>query len=246
MMRTGIGLVAVFLIANPVFGQNNPEAVVKKAIEAHGGLPVLKKFPAGTTKFGGKLMNGGAEMAFSGSQVFAIPGKVRMEMTLVVNGQKSSLLQIVNGDKVRQTENGVVSKLDEPVLTELRGLAVSQEMSLLYPLLDTTKYTLIPEKDVPVGGQDAAVVITRAKGLKDARLFFDKKTGLLVAMQRKGLSPNLKEVDEVTTFTDYKTIDGLVVPMKSKVTHNGKPFMEITVSEYKPMETVDEKSFAIP
>jgi len=167
MMRTGIGLVAVFLIANPVFGQNNPEAVVKKAIEAHGGLPVLKKFPAGTTKFGGKLMNGGAEMAFSGSQVFAIPGKVRMEMTLVVNGQKSSLLQIVNGDKVRQTENGVVSKLDEPVLTELRGLAVSQEMSLLYPLLDTTKYTLIPEKDVPVGGQDAAVVITRAKGLKD-------------------------------------------------------------------------------
>jgi hypothetical protein len=167
-------------------------------------------------------------------------------MTLVMDGQKLSIVQVVNGNTVRQTENGKVSTLDEPLQAELRESAVIQEMSLLFPLLDTTKYTLIPEKDVPVSGQDASVLVARAKGLKDTRLFFDKKTGLLAAMQRKSINPSQKVVDEVTTFSDYKAIDGLIVPMKSKVTHDGKPFLEITVSEYKPLEKVDEKSLTLP
>jgi hypothetical protein len=245
MTRSMLGLLAVVMVTATVSAQNKPDGVVQKAIEAHGGLTVLKKFPAGASKIAGKVSINGTDFPFSGSLVFTIPGRVRSEMTMETPGQKVTVVQVVNGDKVHQTENGRRSQLDEPVQRELRESAVIQEMSLLYPLLDTTKYTLVQEKDVPVGGEDAAVIVVQSKGLKDTRLFFDRKTGRLVAMQRRGLDPSQKAVDEVTTFSDYKTIDGLVVPMKSKVAHDGKSFLEIIVAEYKPLEKVDDKPFMI-
>ena len=245
MTRTIIGVMVFLLGTIPATAQTKPEDVVKKAIEAHGGLSVLKKFNAGVSKIGGKMFVGQESYTFTGLQMFSIPGRVRMEITLETLGKKLTLVQIVNGDQVYQIENGVTGKIDEPFKAELRESAVSQELSLLYPLLDTTKYTLVAEKDVPVGGQNAAVIVVQSKGLKDTRLFFDRATGRLVAMQRRSLNPSQKAVDEVTIFSDYKAIDGLVVPMKSKVSHDGKPYMEIIVDSYKPLEKIDEKPFLI-
>jgi len=245
MTRSVIGLLACVLAAAPADAQPKPDDVIRKAIDAHGGLEVLKKYPAGTSKIGGKVSLGGGDLPFTGTLAFAFPGKVRMEMTIESLGQKASMIQVVNGDKVRQTENGVASKLDEVVRAELRESAVIQEITLLYPLLDPARYTLVAEKDAVLGGKPVAVVVVKSKGLKDARLFFEQKTGLLLGMQRRGLNPAQKAVDEVTLFADYKTIDGMVVPMKSKVSHDGKPFLELDVTEYKPLKTVDDKLFAV-
>lgn len=242
--RLAAGIVALVFATAPAIAQNKPEDVVKKAIDAHGGLAVLKKYPAGMSKISGKVFGPTAQIPFTGSLAFSIPGRVRMEMTAEALGQKAVLIQVVNGDKVRQTENGAVSKLDEAVKTELRESAVIQEMSMLYPLLDTSKYTLVTEKDTSVQGKECSSLLVKAKGLKDSRLYFDKKTGLLMALQRKGLSPERKVVEEVTSFSDYKAIDGMLVPMKSKVSHDGNPFLEIEVAEYKPLAKVDEKLFA--
>ena len=94
-------------------------------------------------------------------------------------------------------------------------------------------------------GRDCAVVSVKAKGLKEVKLSFDKKTGYIAAMHRKGLSPDQKVVDELTIFSDYKTVEGMVVPMRSKVTHDGKAFLELTVTEYKPVEKLDERLFTL-
>jgi hypothetical protein len=245
MTRTVCGLLAILLGAGVAAGQNRPDDLVKRAVEAHGGLAALKKYPAGTSRIGGKVIIEGKEFPFTGSLAFMIPGKVRMEMTVEAAGQKATLLQVVNGDKVRQTENGVPSKLDAAMQAELRESAVIQEMSLLYPLLDAGRYTLVADKDATIDGREAAAVVVKAQGLKDTRLFFDKKTGLLVGMQRQGLSPTQRKVDELTTFSDYKTVGGMVVPMTSKVSHDGKPFLEIGVTDYKPLEAVEAKFFTV-
>jgi len=36
-----------------------------------------------------------------------------------------------------------------------------------------------------------------------------------------------------------------MVPMRSRVSHDGKAFLEITVADYQPLETIDEKLFAV-
>ena len=221
-----------------------PADVIRKAIDAHGGLAVLKKYPAGTSKIAGKVNINGTDFPFTGSLAFAVPGKVKLDMAVEAFGQKTSLVQIVNGDKVKQLEAGLPSRLDPAMAAELKESAVIQEMSLLYPLLDAAKYTLTAEPAVAIDGKPAAAVLVRAKGLKDARLYFDAKSGVLVGMRREGLNPQQKKVDEMTVFADHRPAAGMVVPMRSKVAHDGKAFMDLTVTEYRPLEAIDEKTFA--
>lgn len=227
----------------PAAAQDRPEDVVKKAIAAHGGLDALKKFPAATIQGKGKLFVANAELPFAGSIVFQSPGKVRLEIVAEAGGRKVTLLQVVNGEAVKQTENGMPSKLDEATKAELRQSTMMQDMSLLFPLLDSARYTLGAEKDVQAAGTTCAVVLVKAKGLNDTRLYFDRKTGRLVQMERKGRNPEGKEINEVSVFSDFKPAGPILVPMKTVVTHDGRPFMEVTVTEYKPLEKTDDKLF---
>jgi outer membrane lipoprotein-sorting protein len=244
MARWTIGLVVAAVAAVPAAAQDAAEAVVKKAIDAHGGLETLKKYPAGTSKMKGTMTIMGLEIPFTGSIAFQVPAKYRLELEADAMGMKVALTQIVNGDQVKQLENGRPTPLPDAAKEELRQAAVLQELSLLYPLLDRAKYTLKAERDGDVGGKPAAVVLVQSKGLKDTRLFFDKQTGYLVKMERKGLDPEMKEVNEETVFSDFQKVAGMMVSMKATVTHDGKPFLSITSSDYKPMEKVDAKTFA--
>jgi hypothetical protein len=244
MVRGACAVLAVVAVAGAQPAGPAPADVIRKAIDAHGGLAVLKKYPAGTSKITGKVNINGTDFQFTGSLAFAVPGRVKLEMTVEAFGQKTALVQIVNGDKVKQLEAGTPSRLDPAMQAELKESAVIQEMSLLYPLLDTAKYSLTPEAAVAVDGAPASVVLVRAKGLKDARLYFDQKTGLLAALRREGLDPQQKKVDELTAFSAYRPASGMMVPMRSRVTHDGKGFMDLTVTEYRPLETIDEKTFA--
>lgn len=244
MVRGACAVLAVVAVAVAQPPGPAPGDVIRKAIDAHGGLAVLKKHPAGTSKFAGKIMAQDTPLAFTGAIAFAVPGRAKLEMTIEGFGQKTTFVQIVNGDKVTQLEAGKASKLTPAIEAEVKDLAVTQELSLLYPLLDAGKYTLTAEPPVAVDGQPASGVLVRAKGAKDARLYFDQKTGLLTALRRDGLNPERKKVDELTVFSDYRPANGMMVPMRSRVTHDGKPFMDLSVTEYRPLETIDEKTFA--
>ena len=113
------------------------------------------------------------------------------------------------------------------------------------PLLDKKKYTLKAEKDAKAGDEEAAVVTVSAKGMKDTKMFFSKKSGLLVRTQRQGLEPGgTGDVDEVSDLSDYKKVDGIQTPMTIKVSHDGKAFMTMKVTAMKYHEKLDAKKFA--
>lgn len=245
MTRTLAGLVLTIAVVASAAAQDKPADVVQKAVDAHGGAAALKKFPAGTSKLVGKVITPGGDLGFTGDLAFATPGKVRLVMAIAVGDGKVEVVQVVNGDKATQTENGKATALTPAVRAELKESALVHELSLLVPLLDATRFTLAAEKDAAVDGKDCAVVLVKAQGLKDTRLYFDKKTGLLAAMRRPGLNQEQKPVDELTTFADYKAVEGVQVPMASKVSHDGKPFLSVTVAEYKPAEKLDDKLFAV-
>lgn len=245
MTRTLAGLALAAAFAASAAAQDTPAGVVQKAVDAHGGAAALKKFPAGTSRLVGKVAAPAGDLGFTGDLAFAVPGKVRLVMAIAFGDQKVEVVQVVNGDKAKQTENGKPTALTDAVRAELKESALVHELSLLYPLLDPTRFTLAAEKDAAVDGKDCAVVLVKAKGLKDVRLYFDKKTGLLSAMRRQGIGPDGKAVDEFTTFADYKPAEGVQVPMASRVTHDGKPFLSVTVAEYKPAERLDDKLFAV-
>jgi hypothetical protein len=248
-MRYAVCSLALFLAA-PAFAQapESAEAVVKKAVAAHGGADKLDKLRAGESKLKGEMSVFGMDLEFTGSMVYQLPDKFRLDINTDVMGQKLAIVQVANGSKLKNTVNGMATPLGEAEQAELKQAAMMQEVTQLTPLLEGKKYTLKLEKDADVDGKPAHVVLVTAKDFKDTRLYFDAKSGLLVKTERKGLAPSMgepKEVTEETLLSDYKKVDGVMVPMKMIVNHDGKKFMTMTVTEAKLMEKADAKTFAV-
>ena len=238
-------LAAAAVVAPAARADEAAEKVVKLAVEKHGGEKALLAMKAGemTVKVNMSLM--GIEVDFAGEVAYAMPDKFKMTLTGEVMGQKIAMVQLVNGDTVKMTLNGAAAPIEDKQKDELKQAVTSQEMSLIAPLLDKKKYTLKAEKDAKVGDDEAAVVTVSAKGMKDTKLFFGKKSGLLVRTQRQGLEPGgTGDVDEVSDLSDYKKVDGIQTPMTIKVSHDGKAFMTMKVTEMKYLEKLDAKKFA--
>jgi hypothetical protein len=235
---------ALCLTLAPIHAQESAEAVVKKAIEAHGGADVLKKLTAGESKLKGEMTVFGMDLEFTARMVYQLPDKMRMEIDTEAGGQKLAIVQIVNGTKTKNMLNGMATPLGEAEQKELRQAAMIQEISQLTPLLGGKTYTIKLEKPT----DEENVVLVTAKDLNDTKLFFDKKTGLMSKVERKGLAPSMgepMEVTEVTVMSEYKKVDGVMQPTRTTVTHDGKKFMSMSVTETKLMEKADEKAFAL-
>ena len=184
------------------------------------------------------------DLEFTAKLVYQLPDKMRMAIDTEAGGMKLAIVQIVNGEKTKSTLNGTPTPLGETEAKELRQAILIQEVTQLTPLLEGKKYTIKLEKPT----DDANVVLVTAKDLNDTKLFFDKKTGLLTKVERKGLAPSMgepMEVTEETVMSDYKKVDGMMVPMTVTVNHDGKKFMSMTVTEVKLMEKADAEAFAL-
>lgn len=244
-----LGFVSVLAAASLSWAADeSAEAVVKKAIEAHGGADALTKNKAGTYKVKGDMTVAGTDVTFTGDITYELPNKFRMALDAEVSGQKLTLVQVVNGTKVKNSINGVSTKLGKAQTLELIQAAAMQEISQMVPLLDAKKYTIKAEKNEEVDGKPASVVLVTAKSFKDTRLSFDKKTGLMVKTSRKALAPDStddKQVLEEGLISDYKKIDGVMLPGKMVVNHDGKKFMTMTIVEAVLKEKADPKNFDV-
>lgn len=244
MTRWAIGVLAsAVMVAVAPARDKAAEDVLNKAIEAHGGKAALTKLVAGTYAMKGTVVISGQALPFTGSGAYHLPGKLRQELTIDAMGQKLPIVVVANGDKVTQKVMGQAAPLPNDAKDEIRQSVLAQEVVQLTPLLDAARFTLQAEKDADVGGKPAAVVLVTGKGLNDTRLYFDKGTGQLVKTTRKALSPEGQNVTEETLISGYAKVNGIAVPTKLTVNHDGKEFMKAEMSDYKLSETLDAKQF---
>jgi hypothetical protein len=245
-MRKVLIVAALALVPMAARADDEAEKVIKKAVEAHGGEKALTKMTAGEMTIKSSMNVMGVEVEFAGEILYALPDKFKTSLEGDVMGQKIALSQVVNGDKVKMTVMGMAVPVEDKQKDEMKQGVAMYQMSSLVPLLDKTRFTLKAGKDATVGEEEAAVVTVTAKGIKDTKMFFSKKTGLLVRTQRQGLDPTgANEVDEVSDLSDYKKVDGIQTPMTLKTTHDGKPFMTMKVTEVKYHEKLEAKKFPV-
>jgi hypothetical protein len=227
--------------------KTDPKLIVQRAITAHGGEEALKAYTKTSSKGKGTMTVYGLEMPFTSEVTFVAPDKLRMEMNAEVGGQKMAMLQIMNGDKFLQTTNGKKTPIGDVEKKELVQAAMMQDIATLVPLL-SGKYTLKLEKDEKIGEDDMTVISVEARDFRTVKCSFDKKTGYLIRTSRKGFAPGDKgprEVLEETQLSDFKKVENVMIAGKMIATHDGKPFMTMTLSEGKVLKTVDEKLFTV-
>ncbi len=248
MRKWFLGLAVVLACGSFATADEKVEAVIKKAIDAHGGADNLNKYKAGRFNMKGEMSVMGMDIEFTGKLSYMTPDKYRMEMDATIMGQKLKISQTVKGEVVKGKVEvaGMTIPTPDSEKEDLKLATAMQEAEQLTPLLDSKKFELKAAEDQEVNGAKLTVVLVKIKSLdKEAKFGFDKKTGMLVMTAHKGKSPDGGgEVMEETIHGEYKKVSGVQVATKMTVSHDGKKFMTITASDVEMMEKIDDKEFS--
>lgn len=223
------------------------QAIVDKAIEAHGGADNLGKCKATTTKSKGKVHVQAMEIDFTSTYITQQPNQTWLEVTVEVAGQSFTFLQGFDTDKGWKKFMDKVTDMDKDALKEAREQMYSQSLVRLLPLKGKD-VTLKPLGDAKVGEQEAVGILVTKKDHRDVSLYFAKKTGLLIKSETRAVDTDKgnEEFAAETIFSNFKEIDGVKHPMKMTIKRDGKLFMEMEHSEIIPSEKVDAATFAKP
>ena len=249
-----LGLAVALTAAGVAAADDKAEAVVKKAIEAHGGADALNKYKAGKFNMKGDLSVLGMDLDFTGSLAYSMPDRYRLQMSTEVMGQKMDISQVVKGEQAKSTITvggmTIPSPGGDAEKEELKTAAVMQEAEQLTPLLDPKRFTIKAIEDADVNGKKAAGILVQPKATKkEFKMYFDKDSGLLVKTAHQGQGPGEdgqpKEVLEESYHSEFKKVQGVQTPTKLVVHHDGKKFMTVTISDIELLEKLDDKEFAI-
>ncbi len=239
----GIALMALGLgIHTPVRAGERDKAlaVIEQAIKAHGGAEALTKAQKRSRRGQGVLTLTG-EVPFTTEETVHLPDRCRV----VLEVGRNRVVIVLNGDKGwLLPPGGSAQPMNKEQLAERREEPYVWWLMTLTPL-QKDGFDLTPLPDAKVNGQDAAVVKVASKGHPDSRLFFDKKTGLLVKIARRAREAGVP-LDREYLYSDHKDFDGVKLPAKEIITINGKKQSEVKFASYKLLSALDGATFNKP
>jgi hypothetical protein len=222
--------------------------IVNKAIEAVGGDEKLAKFQAEIFRAKGKIRLRGADLVIdSGEWSVQRPDKLRTQ----VKAGDLTWIHVVNGDKV-WSKIGDMATLQIEDKDQI-GQAIEQRYAdwvcTLVPL-KAKEFTLHSAGVAKVAKKPATGVRVSHKGHRDIELFFDKENGFLVKSVTKVVLSDdegkSEQVTQETVFSDYTEVNRVKRPWKISVSHDGKMFMEIEVTQMELKEKLDDSVFSKP
>lgn len=152
-------------------------------------------------------------------------------------------------------ENHAWYKSNHEATEELTGsyleLAVNADytsyVSRLVPLLtDNGAYVLTLLDETSVLDRPAVVVKAAAKDRPDVKLFFDKKSHLLIKTEYADKDRRGKEELGEEYYTDYKDIKGVLMPMRKKHYVGKEIYSDGECVEMRFLDKIDPAKFAKP
>jgi hypothetical protein len=241
-MRTIAGLMlALAVVPTAAAGEREDAlAVVEQAIKAHGGADALNKTQNVTRSGGGTITLGSDSQPFTADVAWSLPDRVRIVLVL---DKKITVTTVLNVNKGWQSSGGPAAEMSADSLRETRDELNVRRLAMLTPLTKD-EFKLAPLPDIKVNGEPAAgVKVTKDKA--EAKLYFDKKTNLLVKIERRASEGGLG-IDKEYIFSDHKEFDGVKLPTKEVVLINGRKFTEENGMTYKLPKKADDSLFGKP
>lgn len=225
---------------------DDPKVILAKAVKAHGGEEFLLKNVAGRSQNKGKMnIPGAGEVEFTQTVAYMIPNKFRDSLELSIGGQSIKILTVMNGDTLSITAMDKEVPVTDDIKKAIKNATEVMSMSRLAPLLKGKDYELSLFGEAKVDDKPAIGVRVTSKSKKEVTFFFDKKTNLMLKMEHRTTGPDgTGEVAEERIVLEYgKTKDGIPVPKKVQVKHDGKTFIEAESSEVEYLEKIDDSEF---
>jgi hypothetical protein len=244
-MRTLMTLGLAFVLTAAARGDDAVRDLVEQAISAHGGAGIIDKYPAGRAKVKGMVVLQGAEYPFLLERVFQTPGKLRITSEVEIQRIKRPVTYIVNGTAVGENAGGLPQEMPKSQAAELRTAAYVLNLIRLTPLLKDKKLTMTSAGEKEIDKRSVIGVSVSSDGHKEIRLYFDKETHLLAALERSGFDDRGRTVEHVEIYSNYREAAGLKYPTKTLIKQGGKRYVESETTEFTPLAKVDPREFQI-
>jgi hypothetical protein len=252
MSRTYFVLVFAGLIAaeTPIRADQDADtkAILDKVIKALGGEENIAKYKAASWKAKGQLHFGKQPLEFTG-EFFAQPGKQQLKthFTYDVSGMLFSRYEAINGDSGWIRAKGKVTDMPPAQIAQNKETLYDGWVAAVLPLKDPA-FTLTPVGDVKVGDRLAVGLKVARKDQKDVNIYFDKETWLPVKVSKrvKDLTTGGQEIEQETIYSDYQHFGDVQHYKKFVVKRDGKPLIEMEITEFKPEEKLDDSVFKKP
>lgn len=204
------------------------KVVIDRALKAHGGAAKIKALKDVSTRatISVTTPNGSVE----GDLLTAVrmPDKSRIEMSML--GQRG--VQVLNGDRGWSTSGGEVQELTAEQAQAMRAGLKVQVLPLLSRLASGT--ATVGYVGPGVVGTDSVDVILVVDADATSKASFSRSTGLLVRLEQE--EPAMfgqGRMQMARLYSDYRVVDGLMVPFKIERYARGQRLIADTVSAYE-------------
>ncbi len=246
MLKSILLLGLLLVLTGRVAAQDDPKALINKAIAALGGAEKLEKFKGTRTSGKGMISAQGMELEFTEDSVSMEPDKEKATIKIEANGMAITIVQVSNGDKFSMTFNGMAFPLQDAQKADMKTSLELHKVMNLIPLLKDKSYELKMLPPIKVEDKEAVGIEVNGKAIKGVKIYFDKATNLIVKTEHKGLDPatNMGEVVREIILSDYKDVQGIKHPMKTVAFADGKKFMESTTTKIELFEKIDDSEFS--
>jgi hypothetical protein len=249
MRRVVLASLAMALLAcfaRKATAQEEIQAIVNKAVKAHGGAEKLNKLKCVQSKSKGKLeLLGGVD--FTQEVTAKYSGKFKEVLEMEIMGNKVTVTTAFDGTKGWISANGKLMDANDKILEELKEASYGMKVARLANILNDKSLRLSALGESKVEARPAVGVKIASEGHRDIDLYFDKESGLLVKVEaRKHDFQTMQEVTEERIITEYQEVDGQKTAKKVLVNRDGKKFMEVEVNDVKFLDEIDDREFKKP
>jgi hypothetical protein len=246
MPRTTITLLLVLSCVPFTRAEDKAQAIIEKAIEAQGGEDKVAKLRAMRVKVEGTLTLGEEVLSVTIEDTWAMPNRYKSASSYEYLGEKHLQIQTIDGDKGWIQTDGTTVDMPEDALKEMKEQKYAEDLDRLGFLKDKD-IELATLEEIKVDDSPAVGVLVKRKGHRDVKLYFDKKSGLLVKRIHEVLNSFAGElVSQEVIFADYKEKDGVKCWHKITGYRLGEKFVEGKVKEIEFLNKIDDKTFAKP
>jgi hypothetical protein len=223
------------------------KAIVRQAIEAHGGEKELAKTQAVVSKFKGTMQLMGQTLDVVGENSVQKPDKLRSSLDINIGGKTITVITVFDGKKFWVSTMGNTKEIDdEKTIDEMKQSLMAEAGAGLAEILKAP-FELSAIGETKVKGNDTFGIRVSKKGQRDISYFFDKKTHLLTKTESRAYdSMTAKEVTQEKIILEYQEKNGLKVGKRMEILKDGETFMELEITDIDRHDKLDPSTFAMP
>lgn len=215
------------------------KALVLKVVNAFGGVDKLKKVTALERKISNVQKTPQGDVQADVDIKIVFPDKMRND----INAPQGQITMVMTPQYGYMQGGGMSQPLPQSMLDDALNSLKRTPFSLASHL-DDPNYTFTASGSETIGDVRAKIIDISANGTA-LRWYVDPNSGRLLKVAYKSVGMR-GPADRMTEYSDWRPVEGLMLPYKEVTSEGGEHTSDTQVSEIKINPAIDAKAFDKP